>query len=35
MGYSDANWAEGTAAKSTIGTLFMLNGGSVHWYSKR
>jgi hypothetical protein len=35
MGYSDANWAEGTAAKSTTDTLFMLNGGPMHWYSKR
>jgi hypothetical protein len=35
MGYSDVNWVEGTAAKSTIGTLFMLNGGSIYWYSKR
>jgi hypothetical protein len=35
MGYSDASWAEGAAAKSTTGTLFVLNGGPVHWYLKR
>jgi Reverse transcriptase (RNA-dependent DNA polymerase) len=35
MGYSDANWADGDAAKSTTGTVFLLNGGPVHWYSKR
>ena len=27
--------AEGSSAKSTTGVLFMLNGGPVHWYSKR
>jgi hypothetical protein len=30
MGYSDANWVEGTAAKSIIGTLFILNRGPVY-----
>jgi hypothetical protein len=30
MGYSDANWAEGMAAKSTTDTLFILNRGPVY-----
>lgn len=34
-GYSDTNWAEGPAGKSTTGVLFILNGGPIHWYSKK
>jgi Reverse transcriptase (RNA-dependent DNA polymerase) len=34
-GYSDANWAEGATAKSTTGVIFMMNGGPIHWYSKK
>ena len=35
QGYSDANWAEGSSAKSTTGVIFMLNNGPIHWFTKR
>ena len=34
-GYSDANWAEGESAKATTGIIFMMNGGPIHWFSRR
>jgi hypothetical protein len=35
QGYSDADWAEGEEAKATTGVIFMMNGGPIHWYSRR
>jgi Reverse transcriptase (RNA-dependent DNA polymerase) len=34
-GYSDANWAEGESGKATTGIVFTMNGGPIHWYSRR
>ncbi|ERF75333.1 hypothetical protein EPUS_00125 [Endocarpon pusillum Z07020] len=34
-GYSDANWAEGEDGKATTGIIFMMNGGPIHWFSRK
>lgn len=34
-GYSDVNWAEGEAAKATTGIIFTMNGGPIHWFSRK
>ena len=34
-GYSDANWAEGEEGKATTGIIFMMNGGPIHWFSRK
>lgn len=34
-GYSDANWASGPDARAATGIIFMMNGGPIHWYSRR
>jgi hypothetical protein len=35
IGYSDANWAEGEEGKVTTGIIFMMNGGPIHWFSRK